>query len=170
MSDDYLNPRNEKLTFHVVEMDISDLWSDDRPCIEENIHCYENEEAARAETRTIAELAGGLKALFVVDPRIVSGEVSYKKEEWSGVVPHDGEVPLFLVGHLPQNPDNHDHLLAQALYLESCEGYGYRPLTEPADVVKKLPVVRTVEALDPDEATFLALEADEKEHGEFRFW
>ena len=60
----YLNPNDENLTFNVVELDVSDIWAEHRPC--DDADWLEGE--AKAETRNYVELAGGqLMALFIVD-------------------------------------------------------------------------------------------------------
>jgi hypothetical protein len=107
-------------------------------------------EEAKDEKRNYVKLAGGqLLAWFVVDSRIVSGEMVYKSS-----TRNHKQTPLTLVCHWPKNAVEKDtNFLGQAIHAEGCEGYGYIPIEMTPKEIGKLRLVRTIEAATPDEAS-----------------
>ena len=144
--------------FIVVEVDLSEGWSEDHPC--DNPEAYFPVEAARKETRSFTELAGGkIKGWFLYDPEDLLDK------------PSDEEIHLTLVGHLPtpsaveasaieDTTGDMGSLLSQSLHLESCEGYGYVGLHHTKAEVESFPVVCTVEAADRWEAELNVRDAE----------
>jgi hypothetical protein len=164
------NLPEKPITFNVVELDVSDIWGCQRPC--DGVDWIGQE--AKDETRSYVELAGGqILAWFIVDPRLVSGELTYKpKPGYTPEIPFDGEVPLWLIGHLPKNPvlDDPENFLGAAIHMEGCEGYGYVPLSKSREEVGKLRIVRTIEALDPSEAEYEVREEHNKKNDVHFLW
>lgn len=160
------NLPTEPMTFHIVEMDMNEGWSESSPskdCAQwgDDTFAEDDDVKAKDETRNYIELAGGqLLAWFVVDPRLVSGEVVFKP-------PRDlyRRIPMYLVCHWPKNPvDDASNFLGQAIEEEGCSGYGYVPIEMTKEEIKKLRLVRTIEAMDPDEA---AMNVREEEAGDY---
>ncbi len=150
--------RYDPITFNIVELDVGDKkhsnWAKLSPSKDAAEHGEDvMPDGAKDEKRSYVELAGGqLLAWFVVDPRIVNGELFYKKtDSWGRPNPDFDKTPLWLVCHWPKNPvdDDPENFLGQAIHEEGCSGYGYIPFEMTPKEIKKLRLVRTIEASDP---------------------
>ncbi len=176
--------RFEPLTFNIVELDMGDPkefgWASS-PSKDAAQFDPDDElgDDAKNEKRSYIKLAGGqLLAWFVVDPRVVSGELVYRKRDrWGRINPNHDKTPLWLVCHWPKNPIEKDtNFLGEAIHLEGCEGYGYIPIEMTPKEIKKLRLVRTIEASDPDEAGCEVRESMDRSkgsdgpHGNSNYW